>query len=331
MKGVRTSKITSTDLPLVIEPEGSQPKKEDFLAYLSENSDDLKQSIQRHGGLLFRGFPIANAADFSQVIKHLKTGNFIDYIGGDSPRKKIIDGVYTSTEAPPSVKISLHNELSFVRDYPAHIYFFCETAPKERGETIIGDARSILKAIDPAVRERFSRKGLLYTSHYHYKSQFMQVVNRFHKSWIDVFETESKAEVERLCHANDFQFEWHRNDWLKMQQRCPAVISHKQTNEDVWFNQAHLFDFNPKFLGWLNYLGTKVLYSRANTKLHEVAYGDGSPIDQKDLYHIMDVLDAQTLRFPWREGDVLVLDNVLSMHGRATFKGKRRILTAMTG
>lgn len=330
MKGVRTSTITGTSLPLVIEPQDTQPKKEAFLDYLATNSDSLKQQLLQHGGLLFRGFPIATASDFSQVIKHLKTGDFVDYIGGDSPRKKVIDGVYTSTEAPPSVKISLHNELSYVRDYPPYIYFFCEVAPKERGETIIGDARAICKAIDPAVKERFSRKGLLYTSCYHYKSRFMNTVNRFHKSWIDVFETESKDEVERLCHANDFQYEWHRNDWLKMRQRCPAVINHAKTGEEVWFNQAHLFDFNPKFLGWLRYLGTKVLYSRPNTKLHDVSFGDGSAIDRKDLYHVMDVLDSKTLRFPWRAGDVLVLDNVLSMHGRATFKGKRRILTAMT-
>jgi alpha-ketoglutarate-dependent taurine dioxygenase len=44
----------------------------------------------------------------------------------------------------------------------------------------------------------------------------------------------------------------------------------------------------------------------------------------------MDTLDANTVAFPWQRGDMLVLDNVLSMHGRATFSGSRRILAAMT-
>jgi alpha-ketoglutarate-dependent taurine dioxygenase len=44
----------------------------------------------------------------------------------------------------------------------------------------------------------------------------------------------------------------------------------------------------------------------------------------------MDVLDRNTVSFPWERGDFLVLDNVLSMHGRATFDGPRRILAAMT-
>jgi alpha-ketoglutarate-dependent taurine dioxygenase len=66
-------------------------------------------------------------------------------------------------------------------------------------------------------------------------------------------------------------------------------------------------------------------------RLHEVFFADGSTIPLKDLYHILDVLDANTIYFPWKKGDVLVLDNILAMHGRAVFSGKRRILAAMTG
>ncbi|CAL9395764.1 hypothetical protein SUDANB6_01355 [Streptomyces sp. enrichment culture] len=31
----------------------------------------------------------------------------------------------------------------------------------------------------------------------------------------------------------------------------------------------------------------------------------------------------------WREGDILVIDNVLTAHGRRPFEGTRRILVAM--
>jgi hypothetical protein len=99
----------------------------------------------------------------------------------------------------------------------------------------------------------------------------------------------------------------------------------------VWFNQAHLFDFNPKLLGLWRYIGTKILYCRNYTQLHRVFFGDGSTIPREDLYNIMDVLDVNTVSFPWQKSDILVLDNILAMHGRATFTGKRRILAAMTG
>lgn len=255
----------------------------------------------------------------------------MNYVGGDSPRKKIIDGVYTSTEAPPSFKIPLHNELSYVNSYPSHIYFYCETPPVEKGETIISDARKIYQAIDEEVKKRFSEKGLRYVSCYPHKSKLMNFVNKSHKSWIHVFETEDKKEVEEKCHQHQIDFTWHKNDWLQISQKRPAVISHPETQEPLWFNQAHHFDFNPKFLGWHRYLGTKILYCRKHTLLHEIFFADGTKIPREDLYHILDILDENTVYFPWQKGDVLILDNLLAMHGRETFTGKRRILTAMTG
>ena len=67
--------------------------------------------------------------------------------------------VYTSTEAPSAVKIPLHNELSFVRHFPKHIYFYCDVAPSEKGETILGDARRVYRSLDTDVR-RWVEDGL---------------------------------------------------------------------------------------------------------------------------------------------------------------------------
>lgn len=331
MEGFKTEFINSGQLPLVVKPSHSFSSKTEFFELVRSQQQFFKEKITKYGGLLFRGFPMEDAKDFAAFIRSLGTGDFVDYIGGDSPRHKVYEGVYTSTEAPPSFKIPLHNELSFVTHYPRHIYFFCEIPPKEKGETIIADARKVYESIDPEVKNRFVQKGLRYVSCYFYKDHLMQwLTKNSHKSWIQVFETESKAEVEKRCREHDFEFEWAKNDWLKISQVRPAVMSHPETGEKVWFNQAHLYDFNPRFLGLWKYLGSKLFYCRAHTKLHQVFFADGTPIPRTDLYHVMDVLDKSTVAFPWEKGDLLVLDNVLAMHGRATFEGKRRILAAMT-
>lgn len=333
MEGLITKKISSHDLPLAIEPVNKQMNLTETLQLLGHHRENLKKHLLQSGGLLFRNFPVSNEKDFSNFIKNLGLGKFIDYIGGDSPRTKIAEGIYTSTEAPPSIKIPLHNELSFIDLYPKHIYFYCHIAPQKDGETTLGDARQILQSMNDKIKLRFKDKGLKYTSRYFYKSPLMNVVNKLqpsHKTWIDVFETEDKDEVEHKCRLSNFNFKWNKNDWIQISQHRPATIRHPQTNEEVWFNQAHLFDFNPKLLGMWRYIAAQALYYRKYTKLHDVAFGDLTTIPREDLYQIMDVLDENTIKFPWQKGDVLVLDNILAMHGRATFTGKRRVMAAMT-
>jgi hypothetical protein len=59
-------------------------------------------------------------------------------------------------------------------------------------------------------------------------------------------------------------------------------------------------------------------------------FGDGSPIPIEMLEQIRAVLTSETVLFPWRAGDVLVLDNLLAAHGRMPFNGARKIILAMT-
>jgi len=333
MDKLKTSFINEDKLPLVIEPKEPGVTLEDLKTALREHNKFFKDSMLKYGGLLFRNFPVNSSDDFVSVIKGLNTGEFVNYIGGGSPREKVKDAVYTSTEAPPAIQIHLHNEMSFAENYPNHIFFYCDTPPDHGGETFIGDARKILKSVDEKLKNKFAEKNLKYISRYYYKSKFMDLMNKIqrgHKTWIDVFETDEKKNVEEKCTKNNIGFKWNKNDWLEISRVRPPFLEHPITHEKVWFNQVHLFNYNPRFLGWWRYIGVRLFYCRKDTLVDEARFGDDSPIPRKDIYHIMDVLDKHSIYFPWQKGDVMALDNILTMHARAPFKGKRRILTAMT-
>ena len=319
--------------PIVITPKKPLVNFLDLTQMLPHYKSNIEKLLLKHGALLFRGFPLNSDDHFAEFIEAINLGTFVDYIGGDSPRDKVKNKVYTSTQAPPEIHLPLHQELSYIKHFPKHIYFYCDIAPSERGETIIADAREVYKNLNPDVIERFQKKELTYVSHYYYENKIMKLLNHFkrsHKSWTEVFETNNKAEVEKICVENEFAWHWLPQDWIKIMQTRPALLEHPLTKETVWFNQAHLYDFNPKLLGTMRYLAAQLFYFRRSTRLHEIMFADGSKVPRKDLYHVLDTLQKQTVYFPWQKGDVMILDNILAMHGRAAFTGKRRILTALT-
>ena len=101
---------------------------------------------------------------------------------------------------------------------------------------------------------------------------------------------------------------------------------HPTTGELVWFNQAHLFHVSrlpAEVREWL-----LTAYGEQNLP-RNVYFADGSPIEAAMLDEIMRVYDAQSIVFPWREGDVLMLDNMLTAHGRKPFVGKRKVMVGI--
>ena len=63
---------------------------------------------------------------------------------------------------------------------------------------------------------------------------------------------------------------------------------------------------------------------------YDTSYGDGAPIEAETLEILRAAYAAETRTFPWRAGDLLVVDNMLVAHGRAPYSGPRRVLVAMT-
>ena len=59
-------------------------------------------------------------------------------------------------------------------------------------------------------------------------------------------------------------------------------------------------------------------------------FGDGSAIDDSIMEEVRETYNRAKVSFEWEQGDILLLDNILSSHGREPFEGSRDILVAMT-
>lgn len=287
------------------------------LAVLRDDWPAIAARLPLCGAILMRGFAVAGAEEFRNFVADLGQP-LLSYEFGSTPRTQLGSGVYTSTEYPAHQTIPLHNEQSYTREWPLKIFFHCVQPAQQGGDTPIGDSRRIYRRIDAALRARFADKGLLYVRNYG---------NGFDVPWQQVFNTGERAVVEAYCRRHDIAWEWKSDGELRTRQRCQAVAEHPHTRERVWFNQAHLFHVS--HLG--DDLRDVLLDAVGEADLpRNVYYGDGTAIEDEALAQVRAVLAECEVRFPWRAGDVLLLDNMLTAHGRTPFSGPRRVVVAMT-
>ena len=300
-------------LPLVITPsvEGLS-----LLNWAKNEKELIEKKLLHHGGILFRNFKVDGISEFAEFIKII-AGDLLEYSYRSTPRTQVSGNIYTSTEYPATQSIPLHNEMSYSRNYPRKIAFYCLRKAQQGGETPIADSRKVFQRICDRTKDIFLKKKVMYVRNYG---------NNLDLTWQNVFQTTEKIEVENYCDRAGIDFEWKDRDCLQTRQICPAVVEHPQTGESVWFNQAHLFhisnlDPNVRESLFNNYQESELPRNSY--------YGDGSAIEASILAEIREIYQQESIIFTWEEGDILLMDNILAAHGRKPFTGSRKVVVGM--
>jgi alpha-ketoglutarate-dependent taurine dioxygenase len=300
-------------LPLVFKP--NFPNLD--LAEWAKSQRQLIQSrLTEHGAILFRDFNINSVEKFRRFTQSVSP-TLLKYKERSTPRTEVGGEIYTATEYPADQQIPLHNENAYSFEWPLKLWFVCLQPAQQGGETPIADSRRVTRLLDPKIKERFVQKKVMYVRNYG---------EGIDLSWQTAFQTADEAAVEEYCRRAFIDFEWREGGRLRTRQVRPATALHPLTGETIWFNQAHLFHTSSLEPSLREALLAVV---REEDLPRNAFYGDGSPIETSILDEIRGVYQDAAVTFPWREGDVLMLDNMLTAHGRTSFKGPRKVLVAM--
>jgi acyl-CoA synthetase (AMP-forming)/AMP-acid ligase II/acyl carrier protein len=283
--------------------------------WLAGHGDELAAHMRDSGAVLFRGFRVTTIGAFHGVARALCGEVFTE-----NPEHTAVsrDGAVQTPVAYAQDRFLLwHNENSFNDEWPLRIAFCCLRPAESGGETPLVDSCLVLRELHPEVRGRFVDRGVAYVRHFG---------SGLGLDWRTVFRTDSREAVERYCREHHIVTEWQDADRLRTVAVRPAVVAHPLTGDLSWFNQAqhwHPACLDPDVRGALEgSLGVAGLPRNCT-------FGDGSPIPDDDMRRVIEVYRGCQVVFPWRQGDVLLLDNVLWAHGRNPYAGRRTMLVAM--
>jgi alpha-ketoglutarate-dependent taurine dioxygenase len=288
---------------------------DDPARWVAGRRDALRAASAEHGSLLVRGLGLRDAAEAGAVFRQL--GSPMTETQAFAPRRSYAPGVYSSSKWPPNQPMCMHHELSYAFEFPGLMLLACLVAPTDGGATPVADSPTVLRALPKELVERFERVGWLLIRNYN---------DDIGASLAEAFGTDDRRAIESYCRANATKFEWQPDGALRTWQRRSAVIAHPLTGERCWFNQIAFLNewtMDPELREYLvDVYGEDGL--PFNTR-----FGDGDPIGPDVVQLINEVYEANTARERWQAGDLMLVDNVRTAHGREPFKGPREVVVAM--
>jgi alpha-ketoglutarate-dependent taurine dioxygenase len=288
---------------------------DDASRWAAEHRDALRAAVAEHGSLLVRGLGLRDAAETGAVFRQL--GSLMTEKEAFARRRTYASGVYSSPKWPHNQPMCMHHELSYTLEFPGLMLFACLVAPTGRGATPVADSPTVLHALPTELIERFEQVGWLLIRNYN---------NEVGASIVDAFGTDDRRAVENYCRANAIRFEWQPDGALRTWQRRSAVVQHPRTGQRCWFNQIAFLNewaMDPEVREYL-----VAVYGEDGLPF-TTRFGNGDAIGADVVQLINEVYEAHTAREGWQAGDLMLVDNVRTAHGKEAFEGPREVVVAM--
>ena len=284
--------------------------------FLRTHQAQIDEALHAYGGILMRGFggrAIAPLEAYSRAVLHAP----MPYCDRATPRSHVSGAVFTSTDAPEDLHIRMHCESSFTAQWPARILFQCLTPATEGGATPVCDVRRVYERVPREIRDKLERLGISYVRHFGAGPGM---------DFREVFQVEDEQGLRRFCADADIHVGETPEGLLRLWQTRPASARHPKTGEHVWFNHACTLHVSLLEGGLRDTLRAQFGAGRLP---HNTYAGDGSELSDELVAHLYAAYEAETLRFTWQPGDVLLLDNMLMAHGREPYSGGREVVVTM--
>ena len=286
------------------------------IEWIAGNRVELVRKASAHGSILFRGFPLKVPEDFDRFVGAFDLPNF-PYEESLSNAVRVVKTprVFTANEAPPTVTIFLHHEMAQTPIYPGKLFFFCEQPAESGGATPLCRSDVLwnrLRAECPEFARSCESKGLKYSNVMPSQNDPSSGMGR---SWQSTLRASTPQEAEARLTSLGYTWTWLDDGCLRATTPVLPAVRTLDDGRQTFFNQLIA-----AFQGWKD---------ERNDPSQAITFGDGTSLDRDAVNVATRLGEDLSFDVPWQRGDVALVDNFVTLHGRRTFTGTRKVLASL--
>lgn len=286
------------------------------IEWIAGNREELVRKASAHGAILFRGFPLKVPEDFDRFVGAFELPNF-PYEESLSNAVRVVKTprVFTANEAPPTVTIFPHHEMAQTPVYPGKLFFFCEQPAESGGATPLCRSDVLwtrLRAECPEFARRCESKGLKYSNVMPSQNDPTSGMGR---SWQSTLRASTPREAEARLTSLGYTWTWLDDGCLRATTPVLPAVRTLDDGRQTFFNQLIA-----AFQGWKD---------ERNDPSKAITFGDGTALDRDAVNVATRLGEELSFDVPWQRGDVALVDNFVTLHGRRSFTGTRKVLASL--
>lgn len=315
--------------PLWIEPVEAALRKDIDAAvrWMGEHKAAIEAALLEFGAIVWRGFPVASSEDFAALL-----GDFDEfsqgYAGGTTVRSAISGKVMEATRTPEEVYILLHQEMSYLPGNPRLIALYCKQPSAVGGETPICDMRGLLEALPEELQHKLVHHGARYIRNMRDENaanDWRADPDLRHFSWQFRFGSDDRASVTEQMTERGAEVRWQDHGGMTFWNEMPAVTTHPITGQRLFFNQIYAQRQHALSVGPERAARLDAAYADYAERPYVTGFGNGDLLSDAEFLAIHAELERRKVSFRWQAGDVVLVENKLTAHGREPFSGERDV------
>ena len=260
--------------------------------------NEIIQLFEKYGVIIFKDF-----GKISDNILEFSNKYTLSYANDAQRREKKMGSDKLHGVDEGNLEMPMHSEASYSPAWPEIIWFYCNLAPKNSGQTTVCDGQSIYKNLNASEKKFFLENQILYDLKIPYGEEIFKNKN-----------SKNKLKPWHIDHPGV--------------KDCFINFSKKEIVFKLKRYAINKLNYTDK-LAFVNHL--QIILNR-DPQVLNITMENGKKVPPKIMKKVKKVSDDLTVDINWKNHDLCMIDNRRFMHGRREINSseKRDIMVIQT-